>query len=328
MYETSKALAEILGPLVGQSEHHVMNSKDLAEELVGILIDDGEEFISHDVVSLSTNTPISEALEIIKRRLTEDRTLGDRTNLTVEDIMELLEFTLTTTYFSFRGQVYQQKFGTAMGSPVSPIVANLYMEWLEKEAIATAPVNCQPRKWKRYVDDVLEIVSKGSAEQLTSHINQVDKAGNIKFTFEKEENSQIAFLDTLIVKRQDGSVKLLVYRKKTHTDQYLHFQSHHPLQHKLGVIRTLMDRKDKVITEEADKLVEEQKIKEALKICGYPEWAFKDVNKKTANKKDQSQRRQPPEAWLSSLTKRGFPSEQDACSTNMVYIHLLSRIKP
>ncbi|XP_072021483.1 uncharacterized protein [Amphiura filiformis] len=163
------------------------------------------------------------------------------------------------------------------------------MEWLEKEAIATAPVNCQPRMWKRYVDDVLEIVSKGSAEQLTSHINQVDKTGNIKFTYEKEENSQIAFLDTLIVKKQDGSVKLLVYRKKTHTDQYLHFQSHHPLQHKLSVIRTLMDRKDKVITEEADKLVEEQKIKEALKLCGYPEWAFKDVNKKTAKKKDQSQ---------------------------------------
>ena len=77
-----------------------------------------------------------------------------------------------------------------MGSPVSPIVANRYMKWLEKEAIATAPVNCQPRLWKRYVDDVLEIVKKGSAEQLTSHINQIDKTGNIKFTYEKEENQQ------------------------------------------------------------------------------------------------------------------------------------------
>ncbi|XP_072025169.1 uncharacterized protein [Amphiura filiformis] len=176
-----------------------------------------------------------------------------------------------------------------MGSPVSPIVANLYMEWLEKEAIATAPVNCQPRLWKRYVDDVLEIVKKGSVEQLTSHINQIDKTGNIKFTYEKEENQQIAFLDTLIVKKPDGSIKLLVYRKKTHTDQYLHFQSHHPLQHKLSVIRTLMDRKDKVITEEEDKRMEESKIKEALKLCGYPEWAFKDVDKKKPPKKEPSQ---------------------------------------
>ena len=59
MYETSKELARILGPLVGQSEHHVANSKDLADNLAEIIIEEGEEFISHDVVSLFTNTPIS-----------------------------------------------------------------------------------------------------------------------------------------------------------------------------------------------------------------------------------------------------------------------------
>ena len=52
--------------------------------------------------------------------------------LQVGDIMELLQFVITTTYFSFRGTIYQQKFGTAMGSPVSPVIANLFMEWLEQ----------------------------------------------------------------------------------------------------------------------------------------------------------------------------------------------------
>ncbi|XP_072043001.1 uncharacterized protein [Amphiura filiformis] len=222
MYETSKELARILGPLVGQTQHHVKNSKDLAEDLAEIMIEQGEEFISHDVVSLFTNTPIDKSLEIIKQRVMDDDTLGERTNLTPEDIMEALEFTLTTTYFSFRGQIYQQKFGTAMGSPVSPIVANLYMEWLEQEAIVTAPLDIKPRLWKRYVDDVLEVVNKDSVERLTSHINQIDKTGNIKFTYETEVDHKIPFLDTLIVKKQDGSIKLLIYRKKTHTDQYLH----------------------------------------------------------------------------------------------------------
>ena len=133
--------------------------------------------------------------------------------------MELLEFILTTTYFMFRGQIYQQRFGTAMGSPVSPIIANIYMEFLEQRAIATAPIECKPRMWKRYVDDVLEIINNGKVDQLTEHLNQVDTTGNIKFTHEQESEGQIPFLDTLIVRKDDGSVKLLVYRKKTHTDQ-------------------------------------------------------------------------------------------------------------
>ncbi|XP_072018481.1 uncharacterized protein [Amphiura filiformis] len=269
MYETSKELARILGPLVGQTQHHVKNSKDLADDLAEIMFEEGEEFISHDVVSLFTNTPIDKSLEIIRQRLIEDKTLSERTKLTVDDVMEVLEFALTTTYFSFRGQIYQQKFGTAMGSPVSPIVANLYMEWLEQEAIASAPLDIKPRLWKRYVDDVLEIVKKDTAEQLTTHINQIDKTDNIKFTFETEDNHQIPFLDTLIVKKQDGSIKLL---------------------HKLSVIRTLMDRKDKVITEDEDKIQEEIKIKEALKLCGYPEWAFKQTESKSkSQRKEQSE---------------------------------------
>jgi len=82
----------------------------------------------YHVVSLFMNTPISEALEIIRNQLEKDKRLKDRTNLETDDIMELLEFVVTTTYFTFRGVIYQQRFGTAMGSPVSPIIANLFME--------------------------------------------------------------------------------------------------------------------------------------------------------------------------------------------------------
>ncbi len=56
-----------------------------------------------------------------------------------------------------------------MGSPVSPIVANLYMEWFEQEAIATAPLDLKPMLWKRYVDDILEFVKEGTVEQLNDH---------------------------------------------------------------------------------------------------------------------------------------------------------------
>ena len=174
------------------------------------------------------------------------------TNLEVDDIMDLTEFIATTTYFSFRGQLFKQKLGTAMGSPVSPILANFFMEWLEQQAIATAPIDCKPKLWKRYVDDILEIIKSGKVEALTDHLNGIDKTNSIKFTHEPENNGQIPFLDTLITRREDGSIKLLVYRKATHTDQYLSFQSHHPLQHKLAVIRTLLERSDSIVMEEED----------------------------------------------------------------------------
>ena len=69
-------------------------------------------FVSHDVVSLFTNTPIPQSIEIIKNRLQKEKSLKKRTLLAPDDIVELLNFVLTTTYFVFRGQVYQQKFGT------------------------------------------------------------------------------------------------------------------------------------------------------------------------------------------------------------------------
>ena len=72
---------------------------------------------------------------MIRSRLEKDSDLNKRTLLTVDDIIELLRFVLTTTYFLFRGNIYKQRFGAAMGSPVSPVVANLYMEFLEQQAL-------------------------------------------------------------------------------------------------------------------------------------------------------------------------------------------------
>ena len=60
-----------------------------------------------------------------------------------------------------------------MGSPVSPILANFFMEWLEQQAIATAPIDCKPKLRKRYVD-ILEIIKRGKVEALIDHLNEID----------------------------------------------------------------------------------------------------------------------------------------------------------
>ncbi len=154
--------------------------------------------MSHDVVSVFTNTPIDESLDMIRNRLIQDITLKDRPKLKVDDVMDLLRFILTTTYFQFDGVIYRQKFGTAMGSLVSPIVANLFMEFLEQHVIATAPMDIKPKLWKRYVDDILELMRKDKLDGLTEHMKQVDDTGSIKFTDDQEKDSQLLCLDVLI----------------------------------------------------------------------------------------------------------------------------------
>ncbi len=142
-------------------------------------------------------------------------------NLTVEDIFQLLMFLAKSTYFKFKGTIYRQKEGFAMGDPLSAIMSGFFMEDLEAKAIAIAPKQCKLSLWKRYVDDILEKVKAGHTQELTDHLNSIDDTGSIKFTHEEETNRSIAFLDMKIQHREDGSIKIKVYRKPPHTDQYL-----------------------------------------------------------------------------------------------------------
>ena len=94
--------------------------------------------ISFDVVSMFTCVPTDLAIQVARRRLEiNDASLPERTNLSVDDIVDLLTLCLEATSLSFRGKVYRQVHGTAMGSPVSVVVANLVMEDVEERALAT-----------------------------------------------------------------------------------------------------------------------------------------------------------------------------------------------
>ena len=76
-----------------------------------------------------------------------------------------------STYFQYQDSYYEQIEGVAMGSPLSPIVANIYMEYSEEMALESAQL--RPKVWKRYVDDTFVIWQHGSPskQSFLEHLN-------------------------------------------------------------------------------------------------------------------------------------------------------------
>ena len=145
--------------------------------------------ISIDVqVSLFTAIPVDKACRYIRTKLENDPTLPDRTQLDIDDIIRLLSFVLSNSFFVYNNTTYKQIHGCAMGSPVSAIVANLCMEVIEEQAIrdATSP----PKIWKRFVDDCFSIIKKTNISCFHDTLNSIDP--HIDFTVENEKDGTIA----------------------------------------------------------------------------------------------------------------------------------------
>ena len=168
-----------------------------------------------------------------------------------------------------------------MGSPVSPIVANIFMEAFETRAISTALH--PPIFWRRYVDDTCVIQDQLHKDEFLNHINSVDNA--IQFTVEEaKEDGSIPFLDTLITPEQNGTFSIGVYRKPTHTDLFLPWDSNHNLSSKYSVIKTLTHRAHTICS--TPKLLEKElnHLEEVLGHCKYPKWAIRKVFKEQHRK--------------------------------------------
>ena len=258
-YDLSAYLANILSPLTGKSEFTVTNSAHFVSTI-------SISMVSFDVESLFTNVPIDAAVQAALQRLENDPSLADRTTLTPAQIADLLTFVLRPTYFQYNGSIYEQKDGAAMGSPVSTVIANLYMESFEEQAITTS--SYKPTIWKRCVDDTFTILDRGNVDDFLQHLN--NQQPSIRFTMETENNNKLAFLDTAVSREPDGRLTTRVYRKPTHTDQYLAYDSHHPQSVKRGIVKCLYERAKRLVTKPSVISEEKKHLSSVLVSNGYP----------------------------------------------------------
>ena len=230
-YNLAKFLTRIISPLTGKTSTFVKDSGDFVEKARSIRLEEGSILVSFDVTSLFTKVPIAEALEVIGRRLEEQEAEERNTTLSVASIKRLLHLCLTSTYFMWNSRFYQQKEGAAMGNPLSPVVANIYMEHFEALAIESARL--KPATWLRYVDDTFVVWNEGmdKLHDFLEHLNTIRPS--IQFTMELEEDGKLPFLDVLVT-RGANRLTTKVYRKATHTDRYIHFTSNHHNRVKRG----------------------------------------------------------------------------------------------
>ena len=115
------------------------NSTDFAQRISQLSLRESDIMASFDIVSLFTRIPVDEALQVIRELLLRDETLTDRTTIPTPDLCHLIELCLKSTYFKFGDSYYEQTEGAAMGSPLSPVIANLYLETFEMQALETSP---------------------------------------------------------------------------------------------------------------------------------------------------------------------------------------------
>jgi len=216
----------------------ISNSLELVNKIQQLDIDNSIganlTMSSYDIINLYTSIPTNELPPIISNIL---RQSNINENLIV-NILTILNFCLSQNFFIFNNKFYEQPIGLAMGNPLSPLMANIYMDYIEQNYI----MKIQSIKyWFRYVDDCL-VFTNGTIDDLKNTsilLNAIHP--NIKFTNEPEIDGKLNFLD-LSLSRKDDKIEFGIYRKDTQTDHVIHSTSNSPFQHKMAAFNCYVYR--------------------------------------------------------------------------------------
>ncbi|XP_068755893.1 uncharacterized protein [Montipora capricornis] len=203
-------------------------------------IANGDILVSYDVSSLFTNVPLDETIQLLANRAFTNNWFNTTydLNLTKRDLVDrLLSVASKGQLFQFNGALYEQTDGVAMGWPLGPLLANVFMSHIEENVEREGKL---PSFYRRYVDDTLTIMpNKETASNFLDTLNQAHFS--VKFTMETECNGMLPFLGIQLLNRSP-QIETKVYVKPTNSGLLLHYQSHVDNRYKKGLLRTMLDR--------------------------------------------------------------------------------------
>ena len=181
---------------------------------------------------------------------------------------DFLELATLDNHFFFNAEIYKQIDGVAMGSPLGPTLANVFMCHMEKKWLQDCPSHFKPVLYRRYVDDTfLLFTDDNHIDQFLMFLNS--QHPNISFTCDKEVNGILSFLD-IKLKRDSTHFKTSIYRKPTFTGLLSKFYDFSPLQYKENLISTLVCRAFRISSDYFSFDSEIQFLKSILQQNGYP----------------------------------------------------------
>ena len=179
--------------------------------------------------------PLNETIKICSDALYDDYDLQPLISKYV--FVELMKSATPSVEFSFNNTTCKQTDGVAMGSPLGPALANIFVGYYEEKLFSQTQ---KPPTYFRYVDDTFAIFDyEAEADEFLTKLNCLHPS--LKFTFQKEKGKCLPFLD-VYVERTDIGFETSTYRKPTFTGQYLRWESFSPLKRKISLISTLVHR--------------------------------------------------------------------------------------
>ena len=142
------------------------------------------------------------------------------------------------TFFIFNIEYYKQVDGVAMGSPLGPTLAHIFMGSFESKWLQDCSNDFKPVLYRRYINDMFVLFSSPDhADRFREYLSS--KHPNIKFSVEKEEDGYFPFLDINIFS-ENKKFATNVYRKRTFSGLYTNFKSFIPETYKVGLMKSLL----------------------------------------------------------------------------------------
>ena len=130
-------------------------------------------------------------------------------NFNKENFSNLLLLAVSNSYFLFNACLYKQLDGLAMGNPLAPALANVFLCHLESIIFTSCPSDNRPKFYRRYLDDTFAVFdTEEHADRFCEFINSIHN--NISFTMEKQINSKLSFSD-LNIENISGSFSSSVF---------------------------------------------------------------------------------------------------------------------